>query len=93
MSTTRKKQPRSNVLLPWEHRNAWLPELLSGKRWRAALGLAVIAGAVYGAWNHAEHRARLRMTRAGIAEVQRAVAAFRAELGRCPRSTAAISST
>ena len=28
-----------------------------------------------------------RTTRAAIAEVQRAVAAFRAETGRCPRST------
>jgi len=28
----------------------------------------------------------VRSTRAGIAEVKRAVAAFRTELGRCPRS-------
>lgn len=34
----------------------------------------------------AEQRQRVRETRAAIAEVKRSIAAFRADLGRCPHS-------
>lgn len=75
------------MLLPWERRSAWLSDLGSGRRWRAALLPLVVAGTLAGTWRFADQRARVRTTRAGIAEVQRAVALFRAEVGRCPHST------
>jgi hypothetical protein len=73
--------------LPWERQRAWLSELLSGRRWRSVLlTLALVLLGVL-ALQVADRRARVRTTRAGIADVQRAVSAFRAEMGRCPRST------
>jgi hypothetical protein len=82
---SKKKKPRT-VLLPWERRRAWFSELRSGRRWRVVSGVALLALFVWSAWQVADRRARVRTTRASIAEVQRAVAAFRAEMGRCPRS-------
>lgn len=82
-----KRRTGNGILLPWERRSAYLRELASGRRWRGLLLSLLLAGAVIGLWNLAEHRAQVRTTRASIAEVQRAVAAFRAEVGRCPRST------
>ena len=85
MSSRRKT--RTNVFLPWEGRNPFLNEVLSGKRWRS-VGLLVLAAAVVVvAWNVAERHSRIRTTRAAIAEVERAVRAFRTEIGRCPHST------
>lgn len=74
------------VLLPWEHRRTWLGALVPGQRWRGMLVAAALGAAVIIVWRFADHRARLRATRASIAEVQRAVAAFRAEMGRCPHA-------
>jgi hypothetical protein len=82
-----KSKQQSDVLLPWERRNAWLAELASGRRWRALLLVLVAAAALLTLYNAALRRERIRLTRAAIAEVQRAVALFRAEVGRCPRST------
>jgi hypothetical protein len=74
------------VLLPWERRRALLAGVFSRKRWRALLLLSCVGLFVAAAWQAADERARVRATRAGIAEVQRAVSAFRAEMGRCPHS-------
>ena len=88
MSTgKRKKRSGPSVVLPWERRGAWLGGLGSARRFRGLLLAAGALGCAGGALNIADHRARVRATRAGIAEVQRAVAAFRAEVGRCPRSS------
>jgi hypothetical protein len=64
-----------------------LSDLRSGRRWRSLLLSLMLALLIGSAWQVADRRSRERMTRAGIAEVQRAVSAFRAEMGRCPRST------
>jgi hypothetical protein len=82
----KKKKSARTVLLPWERRRAWFSELRSGRRWRIVSGALLLALIALSAWEVADRRARMRTTRASIAEVQRAVAAFRAEMGRCPRS-------
>ncbi len=84
MSRRRKSQP---ILLPWERESAWLAELVSGRRWRTVLLAACFLGAVVFAYRSADRHARIRATRAAIAETERAVELFVAELGRCPRST------
>ncbi|HEX7481442.1 MAG TPA: type II secretion system protein GspG [Polyangiales bacterium] len=84
----RRRRPKTNpILLPWERENAWLGELLSGRRWRTVLLSGLVLGVVVFAYRSADGHARVRMTRAAIADADRAVAAFVAELGRCPRST------
>jgi type II secretory pathway pseudopilin PulG len=82
-----KTQQRSDVRLPWERRSAWLSQLASGRRWRALLLALCLAAVMFGLYTAARRRERIRLTRAAIAEVQRAVAVFRAKVGRCPRST------
>jgi hypothetical protein len=82
-----KKSSQRTVLLPWEGKRAFLSELRSGRRIRAALGLILLVGLVVWAFAEADARARIRTTRATIGETQRAVSAFRSEIGRCPRST------
>jgi hypothetical protein len=76
----------ATLLLPWERQRAWLSQLLSARRWRSLFASLLLALLVVSALQVADRRARLRSTRASIAEVQRAVTAFRAEMGRCPRS-------
>jgi hypothetical protein len=83
----KKRSPHGALLLPWERQGAWLSQLLSARRWRSLLGSLLLALLVVAALQVADRRSRLRATRASIAEVQRAVTAFRAEMGRCPRST------
>jgi len=81
-----KKNPARTVLLPWEGRRAWLSELRSGRRIGALLLGLSLAGLVLWAFAEADSRAKIRTTRAAIGETRRAVMAFRAEIGRCPRS-------
>lgn len=83
---TRRRSQGPVVLLPWEQRRAWFAELVVGRRWRGALGIAAVVFALVAVWRFAGHRARVRVTRATIAEVQRAMELFRTEVGRCPRS-------
>lgn len=85
MSAARRRSVPS-ILLPWERRRAWLSELRSMRRWRSMLAALAAAGFVAAAWAVAGDRQRVRSTRSAIAEVKRAVAAFRAEMERCPRS-------
>jgi hypothetical protein len=85
--SAKKKRSSRNVTLPWERRRARVLGMFSARRFRPLLWVGLVVG--LGAWalSVADRRARLRTTRAGIAEVQRAVTVFRAEVGRCPRST------
>lgn len=85
MRAAKKSAPRT-VLLPWEGRRAWLSELRSGRRIGALLLALSLAGFVAWAFAEADTRAKIRTTRAAISETRRAVIAFRAEIGRCPRS-------
>ena len=83
---SKRKRMSGTILLPWERRRAWLTELSSGRRWRGvALGV-LSASLVVLAYRVADRHGRIRSTRASIAQVQRAIAAFRAEMERCPRS-------
>lgn len=78
---------RRGVSLPWEGRSVWLAELISGKSWRVVLLSALLLAVVSLIWSKAMERTRVRITRAAIAEVRRAVLAFHEEVGRCPHSS------
>ena len=84
--SAKKRRRAPTILLPWERRTAWLSELRSGRRWRPLLLLVAGAALTVAAWNAGDRRARTRATRSAIAEVQRAIVAFRAEMERCPKS-------
>lgn len=78
---------RREIALPWEQRGRWLGRLVAGSRIRAgllALGVLTVAGLLY---RSADHRSRVRETRVAIVSVRRAIDQFRADHGRCPRST------
>jgi hypothetical protein len=83
----RRHSKTAPILLPWERQNAWLAELVSGRRWRTVLSSMLVLGLVVFAYRAADRRARVRTTRAAIAETRRAVSGFVAELGRCPHSS------
>lgn len=87
MTRRRKRQSGAGVRLPWEGRHAWISDALTGRRFRPLLAMLTVVGLLVGAWNLAEEQRRLRTTHAGIDDVHRAIASFRAELGRCPKST------
>ena len=87
MNAPKRKRSGPSVLLPWERRGVWHGGLGTARRVRGALLLAALSGLSVWGYGVADHRAKVRTTRAGIAEVQRAVSAFRAEVGRCPRSS------
>lgn len=73
-------------MLPWERRGTWLRELLAGRRWKVMLVVLVAAVALAAVASSADQRQRERETRAAIAEIKRGIAAFRADLGRCPQN-------
>lgn len=81
----RRRSGRS-VALPWERRGAWIRELLAGRRWKLILLSLVALLVLLIVGRSAEQRERERATRASIAEVKRSVAAFRADMGRCPHT-------
>lgn len=81
---------RREVALPWERRGAWLRGVLAGPRWKVALLVLALGLGAWGIWRASARQARLRETRAAISEMHRAVTAFRAEVGRCPRSKAEL---
>ena len=83
----RRRLRNRSILLPWERRNAYLAQLGFRRRLGAVLISAVVLGVVSITYHAADRRSRTRATRAAIAEAQRAVGAFVAELGRCPHST------
>lgn len=77
---------RSGISLPWERRGS-LRSLLAGARWRLWLAAAVVVAIVWTIASAASRREKEHETRVAIAEVRRAIRAFRAETGRCPSST------
>lgn len=82
-----KRGKRSGgIALPWEQRGEWFRDLLAGPRWKVALLLILLGLSAWGIWRASVREARLRTTRASIAEVRRAVDSFRSDQGRCPRS-------
>ena len=87
MNAARKRSSRPSVPLPWERRGRVWSGWITGRLGLGVLLLLACATVVHLAWGVADRRDRERVTRACIAEVQRAVAAFRAEVGRCPHST------
>jgi len=82
----RYKQTTRGVALPWERRGAWVRELLAGRRWKVLVLLSIVLGVLVLVGSAAERRQRVRETRAAVAEIKRAITAFRADLGRCPHS-------
>ncbi|MGF1465223.1 MAG: type II secretion system protein GspG [Sandaracinaceae bacterium] len=85
MAKSKFKSGRS-LALPWERRGTWRRELFAGRRWRGLLVLGLVALGTFGVFRSAQHRDRMRSTRATLVEVQRAIDAFRADFGRCPQS-------
>ncbi len=75
------------ISLPWEQRGVWARQVLAGPRWKVALLVLLLLLGAWGVARAAMDQAHLRETRAAIAEVHRAIESFRADLGRCPRST------
>ena len=81
-----KRRTASNVTLPWEPQSGFVRDLLSGRRVRlvpAAIGIAVLAWFVVS--TALAHEA-VADTRGTIDRVHRALAHFRADMGRCPSS-------
>ena len=83
----RHRGRNSPILLPWERKSAWLGRVVFQRRLLGVLLLAAAIGILSFAYRAADERARTRATRTAIAEAQRAVTVFVAELGRCPHST------
>lgn len=86
MSLWPRSSGKANVLLPWERRRGLFSSgALLGRHGIVIASAVALVVLLIAAFRAADHRARVRSTRASIAEVQRAIAAFRAEFGRCPR--------
>ncbi|MBK8170095.1 MAG: type II secretion system protein GspG [Sandaracinaceae bacterium] len=83
----RRAKSQSSISLPWERRSAWFSGLFAQGRWRVMLLIGFLLFVVYSVWSISDRNARTRATRSAIAEVQRAIARFRTDLGRCPHST------
>jgi hypothetical protein len=80
----KRSERTSQVTLPWEPRTGLLRDLLSGRRVRlvpVALGAVLAVSFVA---DHAIARHDLSRTRDVIDDTHRAVARFRADMGRCP---------
>lgn len=71
-------------MIPWE-RHGVLLDIVRAARLHKVLVLVAVLGALVWVFRHDAERARLRETRASIAELGRAVSRFRADHGRCPR--------
>lgn len=82
----RRRRFGRSITLPWERRGAWIRDLMRGRRWKVIAAAAVAALVLAWVGRSAEQRQRVRETRAAIAEVKRGMAAFRADLGRCPHN-------
>jgi len=80
-------EKKRGLILPWEARASRLRTFLRGTRVRVLLIALFTVVAAWWVLRSADREARLRETRTAIAQVHRAIAIFRAELDRCPRST------
>ena len=78
------REKTRQVTLPWEPRVGLVRDLLSGRRIRLVpVALAVLAALGFVA-NHAIEQRDLDRTRDVIDRTHRAIAHFRADMGRCP---------
>ncbi len=80
----RTKSRTSQVTLPWEPRAGLVRDVLSGRRIRyvpVVLGIVLVVGLVV---QHAMANGDVRHTRDVIDQTHRAIAQFRADMGRCP---------
>ena len=82
---SRRRQQPSSVRLPWEDRRGIRRFL---ERSRLSVVLAVVVLGVFGllVTRAAANRQKRTETRAAIGQIHRAVARFRADMGRCPRN-------
>jgi hypothetical protein len=82
---SRRRQQQSSVRLPWEDRRGIRRFL---ERSRLSVVLAVVVLGVFGllVTRAAANRQKRTETRAAIGQIHRAVARFRADMGRCPRN-------
>jgi type II secretory pathway pseudopilin PulG len=82
----RPRKADKSVLLPWERRRGFLAAgPLSSAYGSLVWGPIALVLILALGWQAADRRARVRATRVNISEVQQAISAFRAEIGRCPR--------
>ena len=80
----RTRERTSQVTLPWEPRAGLVRDLLSGRRIRLVpVALAVLAAIGFVA-SHALAERDLSRTRHVLDRTHRAIAHFRADMGRCP---------
>lgn len=85
-----KRRRRSGVVIPWERHGAFF-DFLRGSWLRKVLVGAGLGAALVWAFRHDDERSRIRETRASVAELEQAVARFRADHGRCPRGLRELS--
>lgn len=79
-----KRRRRSGIVIPWERHGAVLDFLRGSWLRKLMMGVALLAALVW-VFRHDDERSRIRETRASVSELERAVARFRADHGRCPR--------
>jgi len=80
----KRSERKSQVTLPWEPRTGLVRDLLSGRRVRLVPVVLGAALAVSFVGQHAIEQRDLSRTRDVIDDTHRAVARFRADMGRCP---------
>ena len=85
-----RRRQRERISLPWERRGRRWRATVHRTRWQAVLAMVLLAvlGAAFA--RYARHRIRLRDTQVAIAQVNRAIDRFRADVGRCPSSEAEL---
>lgn len=81
-----RRRRKEQVSLPWEQRRSPLRGVLERTRWKALVGLVLLAAFGIGLTKYTQHRIRVRNTEVAIAQVKQAIDRFRADVGRCPRS-------
>ena len=81
-----KRRATGNVTLPWEPRAGLLRDVLSGRRIRLVPIAALVLLLGYGIAISARQREAIQETRERIDATHRAIAQFRADMGRCPSS-------
>ena len=81
-----KRRASGNVTLPWEPRTGLIRDVLSGRRIRLVPIALLVLLLFYGIVVSALQREAIADTRDTIDTVHRAIAHFRADMGRCPSS-------
>ena len=81
-----KRRASGNVTLPWEPRAGILRDILAGRQIRLVPIAALVLLVSYGVVVSALRRGDVAETRETIDTTHRALAHFRADMGRCPSS-------